>query len=110
MPYQEPPKTQLTWPQAAVVLGLAAMLMTSVTVLALNNKDVGAILSAVGGIVLVIGGLFGYSLHNKVDRVVTIANGRLTEQIEENKKLNEKVQALALQIPPSVDTSGVPIP
>jgi len=122
MPYQDPPKAQLTWPQAIVVLGLAAMLMTSVTVLALNNKDVGAILSAVGGIILVVGGLFGYSLHNKVDRVETMANGRLTEQMELNQKLHEKVQALALlvQPPPLPDpplqtpdtaapTSGVPV-
>ena len=100
MPYTDPPKAQLTWPQAVVILGLALMLMTSVTVLALNNKDVGAILSAVGGIILVVGGLFGFSLHNKVGRVETIANGRLTEQIEMNQKLQEKIQALALLVTP----------
>lgn len=110
MPYQDPPKTSLTWQQAIVVLGLALMLMTSVTVLALNNKDVSAILSAVGGIILVVGGLFGFSLHNKVDRVETMANGRLTEQIEANRELQNKVQALALlvQPPPVEPTSPAP--
>jgi hypothetical protein len=111
MPYQEPPKAQITWQQATVVIALALMLMTSVTVLALNNKDVSAILSAVGGIILVVGGLFGFSLHNKVDRVETMTNGRLTEQIEANQKLQEQVRALALlvQPPPSLDTAA-PVP
>lgn len=110
MPYKEPPRTQITWPQAVVVLGLTAMLMTSVTILALHNKDVGAVLSAVGGILLVVAGLFGYSLHNKVDRVETMANGRLTEQIEANRELQNKVQALALlvQPPPIEPTSPAP--
>jgi hypothetical protein len=100
MPYKDPPKAQITWPQATVIIALALMLMTSVTVLALNNKDVSAILSAVGGIILVVGGLFGFSLHNKVDRVETMANGRLTEQIEMNQKLQEQVRGLALLVQP----------
>ena len=110
MPYQDPPKTGITWQQAIVVLGLTAMLMTSVTLLALNNKDVGAVLSAVGGILLVVAGLFGYSLHNKVDRVETMANGRLTEQIEMNQKLQEKIQALALLVQPPPDLVPQPPP
>jgi hypothetical protein len=100
MPYKDPPKAQITWPQATVIIALALMLMTSVTVLALNNKDVSAILSAVGGIILVVGGLFGFSLHNKVDRVETMTNGRLTEQIEANQKLQDQVRSLALLVTP----------
>lgn len=104
MPYKDPPKAQLTWQQAIVVLGLALMLMTSVTLLALKGKDVSAVLSAVGGIILVVGGMFGFSLHNKVDRVETMTNGRLTEQIEANQKLQEQVRALALLVqPPPVE-------
>ena len=100
MPYKDPPKVQLTWPQAAVVISLAFMVMASVTVLALANKDVTAVMSAVGGIVIIVAGLFGYNLHNKVDRVENISNGRLTEQIERNDKLTEQVRQLALLVQP----------
>lgn len=102
MPYKDPAKPTITWPQATIVISLAFMLMTSVTILAWKGRDVGAVLSAVGGIILVVGGMFGFSLHNKVDRVETMTNGRLTEQIEANQKLQDRVQALALLVQPQI--------
>jgi protein-S-isoprenylcysteine O-methyltransferase Ste14 len=100
MPYQTPPKTSLTWPQAVVILGLAFMLLTAVTILALAGRDVTAILGAVGTVVVMVAGLFGLTIHNKLDRAENIANGRLTDALEQNAKLQEQVRQLALMVQP----------
>lgn len=100
MPYKDPPRFQLSWPLATVIIALAFMVMTSVTILALKGADIGAILGAVGALVVVVASIFGVNLHNKMDRVETISNGRLSEQIEQNQKLQEQVRELALRLPP----------
>lgn len=90
----------LTWPQVAMILGLAALLLTSVTILALAGKDVAAIYGAVGAIVIAVAAAFGVNIHNTLGQVKEVANGRLTQALEQNQDLQNQVTALALRIQP----------
>lgn len=92
--------SSLTWPQVVFALGLAFMFLTAVVIMALAHVDVVAVLAAVVSTVGVIATMFGFSIHNKVDRVETLANGRLTEVMEQNKSLVSKVETLALAVNP----------
>lgn len=92
--------TYLSWQQVVFALGLAFMFLASVTIMALNHVDVVAVLAATVSAVGVIATMFGFTIHNKVDRVETLANGRLTEVMEQNKALVSKVETLALAVNP----------
>ena len=103
MPYVEPVMKSLTWPQVVLILGLSLMLMTSVTWLALAGRDVAAIYGAVGTVVLAIAAAFGVNIHNKLGEVKDVANGRLTEALEQQRILQRQVTAMALQVPTRED-------
>lgn len=93
---------KLSWPLVVLVLGLAAMLLGTVTFLSIKQQDVVSILASVGSLVVLIAGLFGYNnLTHKVEQVHDISNGRLTQLMEENKNLQTKLQAMALAMPPT---------
>ncbi len=95
---------QISWPQAILTLGLALILMAGVVVLALNDKDVGAILGAVAAVAVVVMSGLGFNLKHTLDQVKDISNGRMTDLLEDNKRLNERVTALAMNIvPPPLD-------
>lgn len=92
--------SSLTWPQVVFALGLAFMLLASVTIMALAHVDVVGILTALVSAVAVVAAMFGVSIHNKVDRVESLTNGRLTEVMDQNKALVAKVETLALAVNP----------
>lgn len=98
--------SSLTWPQVVFALGLAFMLLTSITIMALNKVDVVGIMTALVSASAVVAAMFGVSLHNKVDRVETMTNGRLTEVMDQNKALVNKVETLALAVNPLPPTEG----
>lgn len=102
---------QVTSQQVCLILGLALILAASVVTLAALNKDVGATFYAVGAVVVSVGGAFGWAKLNQlthnvnqvnesVDNVKDLSNGRLTEMIEDNKRLREQLTELALRVPP----------
>lgn len=91
---------QVTIPQVVLVLGLTLILMTGIVTMALAGLDVVAILSGLVTMALVVATLFGINLKNSVDQVKDISNGRLTEMLDHNKELNEKIASLSMLIPP----------
>lgn len=88
--------------QVVLILGLSAILMGGVVTLAAMGKDVGAIFGAVAAVAIGLAGAFGISLNHKVDQVKDIANGRLTEALDDGRKAREQgredCQALQQQI------------
>lgn len=105
MPYTEPLVKTLSWQQVTVILGLGFMLLASVTILALARVDVAAIFGTVAVFVVAMASAFGISLHNQIGQVKDVANGRLTQALEQNKDLQGQVTALALRIQPPEETT-----
>ncbi len=104
-----PQKFPISWPIVVLALGLAAFLLTSVTLLTLHDKDVVPVLGAIGTLFLVGASVFGVSLNSKMGRVEEASNGRLSQLMDENKRLNEEAKALALQLqPPPVHDNPPP--
>lgn len=102
-----PEMKQVNVPQVVLILGMSLILMAGVVILAVNNKDVGAILGAVAAVGLGVAAAFGMTLNHKVDQVKEMTNGRMTEVMADNKALNEKVAALSMLIqPPDLPSSN----
>lgn len=92
------------------------MVMTAVVVLALNHADVAAIMGAVGTVVVLVAGVFGYHVNNTLSRVQDTANevkvqsnGRMSDVLEQNQELQKQLTALALLVTPPA-TPAVPSP
>ncbi len=109
LPLERPVK-QISWPQVALILGLTTALVGGVTLLALNDKSITDIITVVALVVVpILGGLgiqFGQSVHEKLDQVKEVANGRLTAVMEQNEKLQAQVTALALAMAPPPEIEG----
>lgn len=112
----------LTWQQVILILGLGVCMTVTVIFLAVKDKDVASILSAVSAFILAIVVGLGWaaksqieskmdSVSSKTDAVKEVANGRTTELMEMVKGLQTEIAelhksnvALALtQPPPSQD-------
>lgn len=95
---------QVTPPQVCLILGLALILAASVVGLAAMNKDVGSIFAAVGAVLITVAGAFGYAkatqIQKDVSQVKELSNGRVTDLMDDNKKLHEQLTAMAILIPP----------
>ena len=97
----------MTWPQVALVLGLTALVLSAVTILALNHADVAAIMGAVGTVVVLVAGVFGYHINSTLSRgndttneVKVQSNGRMSDVLEQNQDLQRQLTALALLVTP----------
>jgi hypothetical protein len=102
-----PEVKQVTIPQVILVLGLAFILMSGLVIMALAGLDVVAILSGLVTASLVVATLFGINLKHSVDEVKELANGRLTQSMnnnralsQDNKELHERVASLSMLIIP----------
>lgn len=106
------PMKQVTWPQVILALGLTLILLTTVVILSINDKDPGAILGSVSLVVLSLLAVFGLDARNKLDhkmdQVKETANGRLTEALNMIEKQQVQITALALatQPPPPAPPSA----
>ncbi len=100
-----------TGPQVCLILGLALILAGSVVGLAALGKDVITILTGVAAVAITVAGAFGWAKANQlsrgltqvsdnIDQVRDISNGRLTEVLDDNKRLHEQITALAIRIQP----------
>lgn len=100
-----------TGAQVCLILGLAAILASSVLGLAALDKDVVTILTGIAAVAITIAGAFGWIKANQlnrslnqvtasVDQVKEVSNGRLTDVMNDNKELHEKLTALAMLITP----------
>lgn len=107
-PPAEPPMKHFTWPQVALILGITCMVLTAVVILAALDKDVGAILGAVGIAMGVLFAALGINTANKVDQVKELTNGRISEILNMVKDLQDSNTAIALQVPPPPPTSTPP--
>jgi hypothetical protein len=101
----------VTGPQVCLILGLALILAGSVVGLAALGKDVVTILTGVAAVAITVAGAFGWAkanqlvrnfneVSNSVDQVKELSNGRLTEVLDDNKKLHEQITALAMLVQP----------
>ena len=112
------PVRNLTWQQVILMLGLGVCMTVTVIFLAVKDKDVASILSAVSAFILAVVVGLGWSaksqieakvdsVSNKTDQVKDVANGRTTELMEMVKNLQNEIAelhksnvALALTQPP----------
>ena len=106
MAHAEQQMKNLSWPAVIMILGLALMLLTSVTILAIHGDNVTVIMGAVGTLVLAMAAAFGVDLRHQIGKVQDVANGRLTAAVEdaqaarkETKELQAQLTAMALQMP-----------
>jgi hypothetical protein len=104
----------ITPPQVCLILGLAIILAGSVVGLAALGKDVVTILTGVAAVAITVAGAFGWAKANQlsrdlsqvndnVDHVKELSNGRLTEVLDQNRKLQERVTQLAILVQPGED-------
>lgn len=100
MSYAVPEMKQVTVQQVVLILGLAAIMMAGVIILALNGQDVGAIFGALATLGFAVATALGFNLKHTMDQVKDISNGRLTQMLDENKALNERVATLAMMMQP----------
>ncbi len=92
----------LSWSMIVLVLGITLLLLSAVVILALAGKDVATIFGAVGAVVIAVGTAFGWSIHQQLGQVKEVANGRMTDVINQNKELQNQVTTLALRLPPPI--------
>jgi flagellar motor component MotA len=97
-----------TGAQVCLILGLALILAASVVGLAAMDKDVGSIFAAVGAVLITVAGAFGWAkataIQKDVNHVKELSNGRITDLMESNKQLQDKVTAMAMMmVPPKQD-------
>jgi hypothetical protein len=111
-----PEMKNITPPQVCLILGLALILAGSVVWLAALGEDIGSTFAALAAVAITIAGAFGYAKANQltrnmdqvnqnVDHVRELSNGRLSEVMDQNKKLQEQVTALAILVRPD-DSNG----
>ena len=91
---------EVSWPQAFLLVSLSTLLIGGIVVLALTDKDWGAMMAVAAAVVVPILGAFGISIHQNLQQVKDVANGRLTELLDDNKRLHAQVTALALSLEP----------
>lgn len=100
-----------TMTKTAVIMGtiLLSVLVLCITALALLGKDPSVIVTFAVGTVIPTAGILYFG--NKVEKtkdateqVVHNTNGRMTELIENNRVLSEKVAALSAALPPAEAT------
>jgi hypothetical protein len=99
--YAAPEMKPVTTQQVVLILGMSAILMAGIVVMALSHIDVLAILGGVATISIAVMAALGLNLKHTVDQVKEISNGRLTAVLADNKELHEKVAALSLLTPPN---------
>lgn len=99
--------------QVCLILGICLIVATSAVSLAAMDKDVGAIFAAVGAVAVTVGAAFGWAkasqlqkdlgqVHESVDVVKELSNGRVTQLMDDNRALHEKLTALAMLVQPTV--------
>lgn len=103
--YQEAEQMRdLSWKSITLVLGLSTILLAAVLILTLNDKDVGNVLGVFSTVFLVVVSVFGVDRSNKLDskleQVKEMSNGNLSQLRMDNRRLQEQVTALALQVRP----------
>jgi uncharacterized iron-regulated protein len=95
---------QVTWAQVVLILGVVALLLATVIVLAIKDKDISATLTAAALVLATLASVFGVDAKNKMeaklDQVKEVANGRLTDALTMVKELQDQVKHLALAVPP----------
>lgn len=103
----EHPVREVSWPQAFLLTALSTLLIAGIVILVLAGKDVGAMMAVAAAVIVPILGAFGISIHQGLQQVKDVANGRLTDLLEDNKNLHEdnkrlqaQVTALALSLEP----------
>lgn len=102
----------VTWQMVALGLGFMIILFGSAIFLAYLKADVVSIfnlvLAAILTILTFIVNNAKNNLETKMDNVKEVANGRLSQVMDDNKRLQEQITALALQVQPRMDTSAAP--
>jgi hypothetical protein len=104
---------QPTTQQVVLILGLAVIVAGTVVTLGLSGLDPVVILTGIAGIAATIFGAAGWAkardvnqslsqVSQNVEQVKELSNGRLTEVMEDNKRLHDQVAALSILVQPVV--------
>lgn len=103
---------QVTTAQVVLILGLATIVATTVVVLALSGLDPVVILTGITTAAATMFGVAGWAkakqvdqtlsqVNQNVDQVKDLSNGRLTEVMEDNKRLHDQIAALSILVQPN---------
>jgi flagellar motor component MotA len=96
---------QVQWQMVVLILGLSVCMTGVIIVLAINNKDVSAVLSAVSVFILAIVGALGWSAKSQIeskvdvvsrqtDSVKDLTNGQQAKLMDMIKDLHDKLSDL----------------
>jgi hypothetical protein len=102
---------QVTTTQVVLILGLATIVAATVVILALSGLDPVVILTGITTAAATMFGVAGWAkakqvdqslnqVNRNVDQVKDLSNGRLTEVMEDNKRLHDQVAALSILVQP----------
>jgi hypothetical protein len=98
------PMRQVTWPQAVLALGVTALFFGTVLALTKMGVDAAQVMTTCVLLLLSVLGVLGWKnqdqMKEKIEEVKQLSNGRLDTLAEENKRLQNQVTALALQMQP----------
>lgn len=95
---------KMTWPAITLALGTMTIFFAAVIILTNIGVDASEVMTTVVLLLVMVLGVLGWKnqekMDTKIDQVKEAGNGRLSELIEENKRLQDQITALALRIPP----------
>lgn len=102
-------KDRINWPVVVLVLGIAGLTLGAIVTLSLHGKSTEAVVTTIMGLLAA----FGFYQHASTqkdlgkiqqqgEQVVSQTNGRMTAMQEQQDKMIDMIQNLALRIPPPV--------
>lgn len=104
-------KDRINWPVVALVLGVAGFTLTAIVILSLSGKSTEAVVTTILGLLAA----FGFYQHSSTQKdlgkiqqqgetTILQTNGRMTAMQNQQDKMIEMIQNLALRIQPTPET------
>ncbi len=104
-------KDRINWPVVVLVLGIAGMTLAAIVALSLSGKSTEAVVTTILGLLAA----FGFYQHSSTQKdlgkiqqqgetTIQQTNGRMTAMQNQQDKMIEMIQNLALRIQPTPET------
>ena len=98
------PMRYVSWPQVVLALGITLLFFGTVLALTKMGVDAAQVMTTCVLLLLSVLGVLGWKnqdqMKEKIEEVKQLSNGRLDTLAAENKRLQDQVTALALQLQP----------
>lgn len=95
---------KVTWPQVTLILGITLIYFTAIVVLTKLDVDAQSVMTTCVVLLLGLLGALGFrnqsEVTQKLDQVKDLSNGRIREVMEDNRRLQRRVEELAMRLPP----------